>query len=197
MSRPRVVPQRTPSQDVETSLLRAADAVLRRDGLGGVTVRAVAAEAGVAPMGVYSRFGSKDGLVDALLIRAIGDFRAAVSRQEEADPEVRLKAAGGRFRAWALENRQHYEAIFLARIGLGSDKVAEASMLAFGELLARVEYAMAGGVLRQDDVTEVAQQIWDAVHGAVALELHSLVLTAEASATYDRLLDTIVRGLAP
>ena len=197
MSQPRVVPQRTPSQDVESSLLRAADVVLHRDGLGAVTVRAVAAEAGVAPMGVYSRFGSKDGLVDALLIRAIGDFRAAVSRQEEADPEERLKSAGRRFRAWALENRQHYEAIFLARIGLGSDKVAEASMLAFGELLARVEYAMAGGVLREDDVTEVAQQIWDAVHGAVALELHSLVLTADASATYDRLLDTIVRGLAP
>ncbi len=194
---PRVAPQRTPSQDVEASLLRAADAVLRRDGLGGVTVRAVAAEAGVAPMGVYSRFGSKDGLVDALLIRAIEDFRTAVARHEEVDPEERLKASGRRFRAWALENRQHYEAIFLARIGLGSDKVAEASMVAFGELLARVEYAMAGGVLRQDDVTEVAQQICDAVHGAVALELHSLVLTADAGVTYERLLDTVVRGLAP
>ena len=193
----RVAPQRTPSQDIETSLLRAADAVLRRDGLAGVTVRAVAAEAGVAPMGVYSRFGSKDGLVDALLIRAIGDFRSAVAGEPEADPEERLKAAGRRFRAWALDNRQHYEAIFLARIGLGSDEVAEASMLAFGELLARVEYAMAAGVLREADVTEVAQQIWDAVHGAVALELHSLVLTADAGATYEKLLDTIVRGLAP
>lgn len=194
---PRVVPQRTPSQDIETSLLRAADAVLHRDGLPGVTVRAVAAEAGVAPMGVYSRFGSKDGLVDALLIRAIGDFRSAVASHEEADPEERLKAAGRRYRAWALENRQHYDAIFLARIGLGSDKVAEASLLAFGELLARVEYAMAGGVLRKDDVTEVAQQIWDAVHGALALELHSLMLTADAGATYERLLDTVLRGLAP
>ena len=193
----RVAPQRTPSQDIEISLLRAADAVLRRDGLAGVTVRAVAAEAGVAPMGVYSRFGSKDGLVDALLIRAIGEFRSAVAGEPEADPEERLKAAGRRFRAWALDNRQHYDAIFLARIGLGSDEVAEASMLAFGELLARVEYAMAGGVLREDDVTEVAQQIWDAVHGAVALELHSLVLTADAGATYEKLLDTIVRGLAP
>lgn len=194
---PRVAPQRTPSQDVETSLLRAADAVLGREGLAGVTVRAVAAEAGVAPMGVYSRFGSKDGLVDALLIRAIEDFRMNVARQEEPDPEKRLKASGRRFRDWALANRRHYEAIFLARIGLGSDQVAEASMLAFGELLARVEYAMAGGVLRQDDVTEVAQQIWHAVHGAVALELNSLVLTDDASATYDRLLDTVVRGLAP
>ncbi|HUR74950.1 MAG TPA: helix-turn-helix domain-containing protein, partial [Sporichthya sp.] len=122
MTPPRVAPQRTPSQDVETSLLRAADAVLRRDGLAGVTVRAVAAEAGVAPMGVYSRFGSKDGLVDALLIRAIEDFRRTVARHEEADPAERLKAGGRRYREWALANRQHYDAIFLARVGLGSDQ---------------------------------------------------------------------------
>jgi AcrR family transcriptional regulator len=197
VSTPRLAPQRTPSQDVETSLLRAADAVLRRDGLAGVTVRAVAAEAGVAPMGVYSRFGSKDGLVDALLIRAIEDFRAAVSANEEPDAAERLKAGGRRYREWALANRQHYEAIFLARIGLGSAQVAGASLRAFEELLARVEYAMAAGVLRQDDVTEVAQQIWNAVHGAVALELNSLVLTDDAGATYERLLETIVRGFAP
>ncbi len=70
-------------------------------------------------------------------------------------------------------------------------------MLAFGELLARVEYAMAAGVLGQDDVTEVAQQIWNAVHGAVALELRSLLLTGDAGATYERQLDTIIRGFAP
>jgi AcrR family transcriptional regulator len=197
VTQPRVAPQRTPSQDVETSLLRAADAVLRREGLAGVTVRAVAAEAGVAPMGVYSRFGSKDGLVDALLIRAIEDFRAAVSAEEEADAAVRLKSAGRRYRDWALANRRHYDAIFLARTGLGSDAVAEASMRAFEELLSRIEYAMAAGVLRQGDVVEVAQQIWSMTHGAVALELHGLVLTDDAAVTYEELLETCLRAFAP
>lgn len=195
MSPPRSA-QRTPSQDVETSLLRAADAVLRRDGLAGVTVRAVAAEAGVAPMGVYSRFGSKDGLVDALLIRAIEGFRAAVSSREEVDPAERLRSSGLRYRAWALANRAHYEAVFLARVGLGSPEVAAASLLAFGELLGQVEYAMACALIRPGDVTETAQQIWSAAHGAVALELHSIVLTQDAEATYRTLLDTILRGLA-
>jgi AcrR family transcriptional regulator len=197
VSSPRVAPQRTPSQDVETSLLRAADAVLRREGLAGVTVRAVAAEAGVAPMGVYSRFGSKDGLVDALLIRAIEDFRAAVGVGQEPDPAERLKGAGRRYREWALANRQHYEAIFLARSGLGSDAVVEATMKAFGELLSRIEYAMAHGVIRQGDVIEVAQQIWSMSHGAMALELHDLVLSVDAGATYEALLETCLRAFAP
>ena len=60
---------RTPSADVERELLAAAETVLVRDGPGGLTVRAVAAEAGIAPMGVYNKLGGKDGLVDALLIR--------------------------------------------------------------------------------------------------------------------------------
>lgn len=196
MTTPRVAPQRTPSQDVETSLLRAADAVLRRDGLAGVTVRAVAAEAGVAPMGVYSRFGSKDGLVDALLIRAIEDFRAAFTGQEE-DATERLKSAGRAYREWALNNAQHYQAIFLARTGLGSEAVAAASMRAFGELFSRVEYAMDTGVFRRGEVLEIAQQIWSMSHGAIALELHGLVLSDDAAVTYEHLLDTLLRAFAP
>ena len=66
---------RTPSQVVESALVDAAERVLVRDGLDGLTVRAVAAEAGVAPMGVYSRFGSKDGLVQAVVIRAFDLLR--------------------------------------------------------------------------------------------------------------------------
>src|ERR687893_273816 len=50
--------QRTPSRDLEAALVDAAERVLVRDGLRGLTVRAVATEAGVAPMGVYNRFGS-------------------------------------------------------------------------------------------------------------------------------------------
>lgn len=189
--------RRTPSAEVETNLLRAADTVLRRDGLGGVTVRAVAAEAGVAPMGVYNRFGSKDRLVDALLIAAIEDFRAAVDGYTETDPLERLRASGLRYRAWALANRKHYEAIFLARTGLGSEAVAGHSMRAFGELVGRVEYAMSAGAIRSGDLTETAQQLWSAVHGAVALELRDLVLAEDAEGSYRTLLDTMLRGLAP
>ncbi len=53
---------RTPLAAVERELVTAAETVLVRDGPGALTVRAVAAEAGIAPMGVYNRFGGKDGL---------------------------------------------------------------------------------------------------------------------------------------
>ena len=49
---------RTASVAVTDSLIDAALAILEETGLPGLTVRDVAARAGVAPMCVYSRFGS-------------------------------------------------------------------------------------------------------------------------------------------
>src|ERR1700683_4801504 len=74
---------RTPSANVERELVSAAEAVLVHDGPGGVTVRAVAAQAGIPPMGVYNRLGGKDGLVDALLIIGFDRLRASVEAGQE------------------------------------------------------------------------------------------------------------------
>src|ERR1700733_4497407 len=81
---------RTPAADMERELLAAAEAVLVRDGPAGLTVRAVAAEAGIAPMGVYNRLGGKDGLVDALLIKGFDRLRAAVdaAMNDTAEPSM-------------------------------------------------------------------------------------------------------------
>src|ERR1700742_3632718 len=81
-------PGRTPSADVERELLAAAEAVLVRDGPGGLTVRAVASEAGIAPMGVYNLLGGKDGLVDALLIKGFDMLRAAVAGGRGPEPPL-------------------------------------------------------------------------------------------------------------
>lgn len=182
---------------METLLIDAADEVLRRDGLAGVTVRAVATQAGVAPMGVYNRFGSKDALVDALLIRAISHFREFVRHRGEVDALERLRNSGLRYRRWALENPAHYQAIFLERLGLGSPAVAEHSLAAFGEFLDIIEYAMTAGLIRKTDLTLVGQVLWSAAHGAVALELADLVLADDAELAYTTMLEIAVRGFAP
>src|SRR5579864_7216683 len=97
--------QRTPSSKIERELIAAAEAVLIRDGPGAVTVRAVAAQAGIAPMGVYNRLGGKDGLVAALLVRGFDGLRAALSASDEPDLRERLRDLCQRYRRFALTNR--------------------------------------------------------------------------------------------
>ncbi|MGQ0468109.1 MAG: TetR/AcrR family transcriptional regulator, partial [Sporichthyaceae bacterium] len=169
----------------------------RRDGLSAVTVRAVATQAGVAPMGVYNRFGSKDALVDALLIRGISDFRVSVRHRGETDPFERLRNGGLRYRDWALANPAHYKALFLERLGLGSPEVAQHSLAAFEEFLDIVDYAMAAGALRKANLAMVGQVLWSATHGAIALELADLVLCEDSELAYTTMLEVLLAGFAP
>jgi len=190
---------RTPSAEVERELLSAAEAVLVRDGPGGLTVRAVAAEAGIAPMGVYNRLGGKDGLVDALLIKGFDRLRAAIESPDDPDMRTRLRDGGLRYREFALANPHFYAIMFEDAIPREheSAEVEEHARACFGALVRAVEMASAAGVIAAPDPLEAAQQIWSAVHGAVALELRGLVLTEDPAATYGAFLDTMIRGLAP
>ena len=194
---------RTPSADVERELLAAAEAVLVRDGPAGLTVRAVAAEAGIAPMGVYNKLGGKDGLVDALLIKGFDRLRAAMdaATADTTEPSMRGRfvACGLSYRRFALENPHFYAIMFERAIPIEHEnpEVEEHARATFGALVRIVELAAAGGVIAAPDPFEVAQQIWSAVHGAVALELKGQVLTPDPQYTYQALLATVIRGLAP
>lgn len=198
MSTPAKRAARTPSRDVEAALVDAAEAVLVREGPGAVTVRAVAAEAGVAPMGVYNRFGSKEGLVEALLIRGFDGLRDAVASRGELDPIERLRRSGVRYREFALAHPEHY-AIMFGRVlspGEGSRELVDCAGGAFGELVGHVATGMAAGRLRPGDARVVAQQIWSSVHGAVTLEIGRHVLVPDPEATYLAMLELLVRGLS-
>jgi AcrR family transcriptional regulator len=191
--------RRTPSSDIERELIGAAEEVLVRDGPAGLTVRAVAAEAGIAPMGVYNRLGGKDGLVDALLIRGFDMLRAAVAGGSEPDLLDRLWACGLRYREFALANRHFYAIMFEGAIPheFASEEVAAHAAAAFEALVQNVDLAAAAGQIEVPDPREAAQQIWSTVHGAVALEMKDLILTPDPAATYRATLRMVLRGLAP
>jgi AcrR family transcriptional regulator len=189
---------RTSSRDLESALVDAAEVVLVRDGPAAVTVRAVATEAGVAPMGVYNRFGSKEGLIEALLTRGFDGLAEAVTGRGELDPIERLRASGVRYRLFALANRAQYLAMFGGALATGepSAELQRCASGSFQQLVGHVATAMQAGRLIGGDPIDIAQQIWSAVHGAVILEMTGRVLTADPEATYLALLDLIIRGLS-
>jgi AcrR family transcriptional regulator len=192
---------RTPSADVERELVAAAEAVLVRDGPGALTVRAVAAEAGIALQGVYSRLGGKDGLVDALLLVGFGRLTATLEAAQGGDSLGRLRDCGRRYREFSLANPHFYaimfeDAIPRERQEAHPGEVTEQAAAAFTALVRVVEFAAAAGAISAPEPTEVAQQLWNTVHGAVALELKGLILTPDPAATYQASLETLIRGLA-
>lgn len=88
--------QKVPEALRREQLLDATAAVALRDGLEAVTARAVAAEAGASPGLVFFHFGSKDGLLRALLeVLLAGALDAEVTPEIAAlpTPRARLRRA--------------------------------------------------------------------------------------------------------
>jgi len=76
-------------------LLDAAERLVAEDGLEALSVRRVAGTVGTTTRAVYSLFGSKDGLVVALGVRAFDLLRAAISALPATDePAGDLVEAG-------------------------------------------------------------------------------------------------------
>lgn len=188
---------RTPSIRVEHELIVAAEAVLIRDGPRSLTVRAVAEEARIAPMGVYNRLGGKPGLVNVLLIRGFNRLRTAIETAGEPDPMDRLRGCALRYRQFAIDNPNFYAAMFEDALHheSESEEVNEHASAAFGALLHSVELATAARRIDVTEPQEAAQQLWSAMHGAVALELKGLIRTPDPEATYRAMMDAMLRGL--
>jgi AcrR family transcriptional regulator len=176
-------------------LVHAAEAVLDREGTAGVTVRAVAAEAGVSPMGVYTRFENKDGLLVALAIRAFDDLAVAIDVPTDVAPLDRLRRACRGYRGFALAHPARYSLIF----SVGSPAADPASpatergRAVFAVLIDMVREATA--TAPAIDPVEAAQALWNAMHGAVTIELARVGQTADAAASFDQTIELVVAGL--
>ena len=189
---------RTASADVTDSLLQSALALLAEGGTEAVTVRAVATHAGVAPMGVYSRFGGKAGLLEAVFVHGFDGLHAAISAASGPDALSRLHHGCRAYREFAVGHPHLYQLMFQQMLELElSDDAVERATATFGELVGRVADAMESGQLLAADDVDVAQQIWSVIHGAASLDLAGISFTSDAEQTFENMLVALLRGLAP
>jgi AcrR family transcriptional regulator len=189
---------RTPSTEVEGLLLEAADALLEAEGPDSLSVRRIAREAGVAPMGVYNHFDSKSGIIDALLGRAFDRLHATLEEARLiADPLEALLDGGRRYRELALARPQAYRLMFM-RVIPGfepSDASKHAALRSFGSLLANVEFAVASRAIPDGDPLVISQAFWAATHGWVSLELLEMCFVADGDAGAEALRRILIQGL--
>jgi len=187
---------RTASVEVTDSLVEAALAILEESGLTALTVRSVASRAGVAPMGVYSRFGSKDGLLEALFVHGFSGLETAIEPQPSPSPMHRLRTGCMGYREFAINNPQMYHLMFEQMMLLElSAEAQDAAQRTFTILIDRVQEAMNSGDLTAGNSVDVAQQLWSAMHGAVSLEIAGVHFAHDRQANYASMIDALMIGL--
>jgi AcrR family transcriptional regulator len=192
---------RTPSADMVDALLDAASEILETEGPDALSVRRIAAAAGVAPMGVYNHFDSKNGIIDALFMQGFERLRVALATAiaEIQDPYEALREGGRRYRALALAHPMAYRLMFLRTIpGYEPSPAAlEVAGRAFDSLVDAVQRAMTAGVLAEAPPTEIAQIIWSSLHGWVSLELTGIGFVEDQDEAFQLVCASLLRGLRP
>ncbi|MBL9013421.1 MAG: TetR/AcrR family transcriptional regulator [Myxococcales bacterium] len=166
--------------DLRAALLRATTALVKRSGPEAVTMRAVAARAGVSEAAPYHHFADKRELLAAA---AAEGFRALGAAMAAAAPGlVGLGEASIRF---ALAERGYYRLILgahVAELDLAANPETRAAGVAARELVeARIRTELPG-----EDVRRVFHLLWAQLHGTASLfverELGADVTEADAIA---------------
>lgn len=162
--------------DLTARLVDEAARILVEQGPGGLSLRKLAAAAGVSTMPVYTLFGDKEGLLAAMHregFRRLGEALAEVPVTDE--PLTDVIALGLAYRAAALASPHLYGLMF-GRIAPGftpSPEDRAAADLTYRPLIEGVERCQAAGVLTPGNAERIALHLWAVAHGMVSLELNN------------------------
>jgi AcrR family transcriptional regulator len=159
------------------ALLEAAKRVLERDGLVGLTLRAVAREAGVSHAAPTHHFGDLTGLVSELAAIGFRQFNAAMSIAGEAgtSPNEKAMARAKAYVAYARAHPGMYGLMFRTeRLDMKRPSLREAASASFAGLAGAI------GASRHERISEEALSLdqaaaivraWSLVHGFTMLLL--------------------------
>lgn len=179
---------------VRRSLLDIASELLSNEGPAGLSMRRIAAAGGCSTTVLYSTFGSKEGIADALFaegFRRFAERLAAVPADD--DPLRRLVALRDAYRLNALANPHYYRVMF-GQLVPGFAPSPAASEQAAGTLQVlcdQVQACMDAGVFAVGDAAAVAEALWAAAHGVVSLELSGHLDPAVAAERFATVTDAV------
>ncbi|WP_409411022.1 TetR/AcrR family transcriptional regulator [Bradyrhizobium jicamae] len=190
--------------DLHEALLKAAERVLERDGLPGLTLRAVAREAGVSHAAPTHHFGDLTGLVSdlaAIGFRQFNDAMIAAGASASTPGEKGLARAKA-YIAYAQAHPGMYGLMFRTeRLDMKRPSLHEAANASFAGLAGSI------GETRHEQIHERALSLdqaaaivraWSLVHGFTMLllddRLRDVLSRMPPGSTVDMLLEAMLRG---
>lgn len=186
-------------QQLRSAILGAAADLLADQGFDAMSVRAIAGRVGASTKVIYSHFGGKSGIVEALyqdgFARLAADVRAAGS--VEGSVSKRILSIAEAYRSFAVGSPAVYELMFGPRVREllplpeHRDPVLGASRV-IHELLQRGQEE---GSIRPGDAHVQTKFIWSALHATVSLELVDWFTEDEAAENHRVLVDAALASL--
>ena len=188
--------------DLHDALLGAAERVLERDGLAGLTLRAVAREAGVSHAAPTHHFGDLTGLLSELAAIGFRRFNAAMiaARNSETHPLMKGLANAKAYVAYAQAHPGMYGLMFRTeRLDMSRPSLHDAATASFEGLASAVgagrNEKLTGDGLTLEQAAAIARA-WSLVHGFTTLlldgRLHDILHRLPSGTGVDQLLHAML-----
>ena len=186
------------------ALLEAAERVLERDGLPGLTLRAVAREAGVSHAAPTHHFGDLSGLVSELAAIGFSQFNAAMAAAcsgGDLSIDQRAMARAKAYVAYAQAHPGMYGLMFRTeRLDYSRPSLHEAAAESYagveGAIAAKRHETISKDALTLDQAAAIARA-WSLVHGFTMLlldgRLEDIVHRLPEGGNAEMLLDAMLR----
>lgn len=193
--------------DLRETLLTACLRLIETEGIGAVSLRRVAREAGVSPGAPYHHFADRAALLGALAGRGFALLAADLTavREKTEDPVTALTEITDAYVAFAIDHPAYFRLMFRPELSQ-PDKDAEAEEAgeaAFAALADTVADCVRVGALPADSTGVLTVAVWSLGHGIASLWLDGqldkrsteLDTSARAVATQvSRLITTLLAG---
>src|SRR4051812_20982665 len=161
-------------RDLRAVLLRCVGELVRKRGVGFVSLREVARRARVSHGAPAKHFRNKAGMLTAFATQGYALLAATVGSEmagaPAGDPREQLAAVGRGYVRFAVQHRAHFEIMFrLDWLDRDDEAFVAAGEAAYGLLSAIVAACEEAGLLAGRSPEIVAVAAWSIVHGLAAL----------------------------
>jgi AcrR family transcriptional regulator len=179
------------------AVLESAARLLAEEGPHGLSLRRIAADAGGSTQIVYTLFGGKPGLADALYREGFGRLAARMREALAAappsgDPE-RILRIGHAYRGFALAEPAFFAVMFGRAIPGFTPARTTRSVgreCTYGQLVTEVQACLDAGSLVAGSAQDLARLCWLTAHGLAALEAAGMLAPEDPEGFVDQVLRT-------
>ena len=166
--------------DLKNALIQAGMEILAEEGLGRLSLRKVAKQAGVSHAAPYSHFKDKQALIAAISTEGFKRLYSqiqAIFEQYQDKPDTLLVETAWAYFQFALNETDCFKLMFSSTLEKEKDypDFVAASKKTFSQLVEIVKVCQTGGVLEEGAADLAAVRLWSTVHGFISLLLEGQI----------------------
>ncbi len=174
-------------------IVRTAMKLFAGDGIDNVSIRKIAEAIDYSPGSIYSYFKDKGEIIHAIHNEGFEKlFALQQSLDSIKDPRERLAKMGELYIKFAMENKDYYDLMFIAK-GV-AEKIQEkkewdAGQRSYNSLRTTVAECIEKGYLKDTDIDAATFAMWGFVHG-----MASLIIRGRCAMMPDEVVQQILKG---